>query len=161
MLSLRGAPALSEFRAQKLSEKVSLVIGRSLQIYAEFMHFVQLDEELTEQQKSTLNQILRYGPAIPSHEPNGQLFLVVPRPGTISPWSSKATDIAHNCGLDVINRVERGIAYYIEGAELSEQETATVLSFIHDRMTERVLSEFDQASQLLSRHHRLSYVALM
>ena len=73
MLSLRGAPALSEFRAQKLSEKVSLVIGRSLQIYAEFMHFVQLDEELTEQQKSTLNQILRYGPAIPSHEPNGQL----------------------------------------------------------------------------------------
>jgi len=148
MLSLRGAPALSEFRAQKLSEKVSLVIGRSLQIYAEFMHFVQLDEELTEQQKSTLNQILRYGPAIPSHEPNGQLFLVVPRPGTISPWSSKATDIAHNCGLDVINRVERGIAYYVEGAELSDQETATVLSFIHDRMTERVLSEFDQASQL-------------
>jgi phosphoribosylformylglycinamidine synthase len=148
MLSLRGAPALSEFRAQKLSEKVSLVIGRSLQIYAEFMHFVQLDEELTEQQKSTLGQILRYGPAIPSHEPNGQLFLVVPRPGTISPWSSKATDIAHNCGLDVINRIERGIAYYVEGAELSEQETATVLSFIHDRMTERVLSEFDQASQL-------------
>ncbi len=148
MLSLRGAPALSEFRAQKLSEKVSLVIGRSLQIYAEFMHFVQLDEELTEQQKSTLSQILRYGPAIPSHEPNGQLFLVVPRPGTISPWSSKATDIAHNCGLDVINRIERGIAYYVEGAELSEQETATVLSFIHDRMTERVLSEFDQASQL-------------
>jgi len=148
MLSLRGAPALSEFRAQKLSEKVSLVIGRSLQIYAEFIHFVQLDEELTEQQKSTLNQILRYGPAIPSHEPNGQLFLVVPRPGTISPWSSKATDIAHNCGLDVINRVERGIAYYVEGAELSDQETATVLSFIHDRMTERVLSEFDQASQL-------------
>ncbi|MGA1691046.1 MAG: phosphoribosylformylglycinamidine synthase [Sedimenticolaceae bacterium] len=148
MLSLRGAPALSEFRAQKLSEKVSLVIGRSLQIYAEFMHFVQLDEELTEQQKSTLSQILRYGPAIPSHEPNGQLFLVVPRPGTISPWSSKATDIAHNCGLDVINRVERGIAYYVEGAELSDQETATVLSFIHDRMTERVLSEFDQASQL-------------
>ena len=148
MLSLRGAPALSEFRAQKLSEKVSLVIGRSLQIYAEFMHFVQLDEELTEQQKSTLNQILRYGPAIPSQEPNGQLFLVVPRPGTISPWSSKATDIAHNCGLDVINRVERGIAYYVEGAELSDQETATVLSFIHDRMTERVLSEFDQASQL-------------
>jgi phosphoribosylformylglycinamidine synthase len=148
MLSLRGAPALSEFRAQKLSEKVSLVIGRSLQIYAEFMHFVQLDEELTEQQKSTLNQILRYGPAIPSHEPNGQLFLVVPRPGTISPWSSKATDIAHNCGLDVINRVERGIAYYVKGAELSEQETETVLSFIHDRMTERVLREFDQAAQL-------------
>ena len=148
MLSLRGAPALSEFRAQKLSEKVSLVIGRSLQIYAEFTHFVQLDEELTEQQKTTLSQILRYGPAIPSHEPKGQMFLVVPRPGTISPWSSKATDIAHNCGLDVINRIERGIAYYVEGAELSEQETATVLSFIHDRMTERVLSEFDQASQL-------------
>ncbi len=148
MLSLRGAPALSEFRAQKLSEKVSLVVGRSLQIYAEFMHFVQLDEELTEQQKSTLNHILRYGPAIPSHEPKGQLFLVVPRPGTISPWSSKATDIAHNCGLDVINRIERGIAYYVEGAELSEQDTSTVLSFIHDRMTERVLSEFDQASQL-------------
>ena len=56
---------------------------------------------------------LTYGPTIEEHQPQGLFLLVTPRPGTISPWSSKSTDIAHNCGLAKVVRLERGIAYYI------------------------------------------------
>ncbi|MDR2000735.1 MAG: phosphoribosylformylglycinamidine synthase, partial [Zoogloeaceae bacterium] len=78
--------------------------------------------------------------------PKGALLLVTPRLGTISPWSSKATDIARNCGFGNIKRIERGIAYYIEGGEKS-----TVIARLHDRMTESALDAFDAADELF--HH--------
>ena len=111
MLILRGAPALSDFRLQKLSSRILESTGCSLELYAEFYHFVETKQELKEQEQAVLDQILRYGPALASHEPEGQLILITPRPGTISPWSSKATDIVHNCGLEAITRIERGIVY--------------------------------------------------
>src|SRR5690606_41064875 len=83
-------------------------------------------------------------------EPTGTLVLVVPRFGTISPWSSKATDIAHNCGLSAIARLERGIAYYVDG-ELSAAELQQVTALLHDRMTELALDNVDAAAQLF--HH--------
>ena len=76
---------------------------------------------------------------------------MVPRPGTISPWSSKATDIAHNCGLSQVKRVERGIAYYVEAGEnLSESQLSTVAAELHDRMVESVLDELHKAEVLFS-----------
>ncbi|MGL4828606.1 MAG: hypothetical protein ACRCXG_04805, partial [Vibrio sp.] len=117
MRILRGSPALSEFRVNKLltacREQQLPVTG----IYAEFMHFADLKAELNPQELEKLEKLLTYGPTIQEHEPQGLLLLVTPRPGTISPWSSKATDIAHNCGLRSIKRLERGTAYYVE-AEL-------------------------------------------
>ncbi|MGN5069250.1 hypothetical protein [Aeromonas hydrophila] len=72
-------------------------------VYAEYVHFAELTSPLSPPERATLGQLLhsgaQHGPTIPAHTPSGQLFLVTPRPGTISPWSSKATDIAHNCGL--------------------------------------------------------------
>jgi len=81
---------------------------------------------------------------------NGEL-LVIPRPGTISPWSSKATDIAHVCGLSAVKRVERGVLWRFTAESPLEQSQKTRFSdLIHDRMTETVLSDIKQADALFS-----------
>ena len=149
MLILRGAPALSAFRHGKLlaqlTEKVPAVSG----LYAEFAHFAEVTGVLTGEEETVLARLLKYGPSVPVQEPTGRLFLVVPRFGTISPWSSKATDIANNCGLAKIQRLERGIAYYVAG-ELSDEQAAEVSAVLHDRMTQLVLAKLEQASGLFS-----------
>ncbi|MFQ3287728.1 MAG: phosphoribosylformylglycinamidine synthase, partial [Porticoccaceae bacterium] len=81
----------------------------------------------------------------------GVLLLVVPRPGTISPWSSKATDIVHNCGLKNVLRVERGIAYYLQAdTSLSDNQLMILGELLSDRMVEAVLTDFAQAESLFS-----------
>ena len=152
MLILRGAPALSDFRIQKLLDQCGQSGLTVSNIYAEFMHFADVSSSLTDAQQQTLDKLLTYGPAIASHEPVGQLVLVTPRPGTISPWSSKATDIAHNCGLAQVKRLERGIAYYIEAAQpLSATQLSQVAALLHDRMMEAVFTELTQAQALFAK----------
>ncbi|WP_166839016.1 phosphoribosylformylglycinamidine synthase [Rheinheimera pleomorphica] len=152
MLILRGAPALSDFRIQKLLDQCAQSGLTVSNIYAEFMHFADVSSALTDAQQHTLDKLLTYGPAIASHEPRGQLILVTPRPGTISPWSSKATDIARNCGLNQVKRLERGIAYYVEAtAALSAQQLQQVAALLHDRMMEAVFTELEQANALFSK----------
>ncbi|PIE43117.1 MAG: phosphoribosylformylglycinamidine synthase [Gammaproteobacteria bacterium] len=138
MLERRGAPALSDFRKQKFLNQFQHNELSVSSIYAEFMHFVDSDE-LTPEETSRLDKLLTYGPRFQVEELNGLLFLVVPRPGTISPWSSKATDIAHNCGLTKIRRLERGIAYYVRSDQkLTARVRESIASLLHDRMTETV-----------------------
>ena len=149
MLILRGAPALSDFRLQKLSDRIQETAGVAINVYAEFYHFVDLESELNHAEKETLEKVLRYGPSLAAHEPKGQLVLVTPRPGTISPWSSKATDIAHNCGLLAINRIERGIAYYLEGSVPAERMDS-IIHLLHDRMTETIFTYLEDAVALFS-----------
>ncbi|PJC86491.1 phosphoribosylformylglycinamidine synthase [Vibrio sp. HA2012] len=148
---LRGSPALSEFRVNKLLE---LCRERSLpvtDIYAEFMHFADLTADLDASDAEKLAKLLTYGPTIEEHEPQGMLLLVTPRPGTISPWSSKSTDIARNCGLSKVKRLERGTAYYVEtSAELSETQLSELKSIIHDRMMESVFTDMAQAQALFT-----------
>ncbi|EOW2078149.1 phosphoribosylformylglycinamidine synthase [Vibrio mimicus] len=151
MRILRGSPALSEFRVNKLltacREQHLPVTG----IYAEFMHFADLKAELNPQELEKLEKLLTYGPTIQEHEPQGLLLLVTPRPGTISPWSSKATDIAHKCGLRSIKRLERGTAYYVETeTPLTEAQVVTLKALLHDRMMEVVFAELTDAQQLFS-----------
>ncbi|ENM5889706.1 phosphoribosylformylglycinamidine synthase [Vibrio mimicus] len=151
MRILRGSPALSEFRVNKLltacREQHLPVTG----IYAEFMHFADLKAELNPQELEKLEKLLTYGPTIQEHEPQGLLLLVTPRPGTISPWSSKATDIAHNGGLRSIKRLERGTAYYVETeTPLTEAQVVTLKALLHDRMMEVVFAELTDAQQLFS-----------
>jgi len=149
MLILRGAPALSAFRHGKLlaqlTDKVPAVRG----LYAEFAHFAEVSGTLGADEQQVLARLLKYGPSVPVQEPAGRLFLVIPRFGTISPWSSKASDIARNCGLDKIQRIERGIAYYVEG-ELSDADAGLVAAALHDRMTQLVLEQFEAAADLFS-----------
>ncbi len=149
MLILRGAPALSAFRHGKLLEQLSQKVPAVSGLYAEFAHFAEVDGDLTADQQHVLARLLKYGPSVPVQEPTGRLFLVMPRFGTISPWSSKASDIAHNCGLENVQRLERGIAFYVSG-ELSEADAANVADVLHDRMTQVVLNKLEEAGGLFS-----------
>ncbi|GEK10134.1 phosphoribosylformylglycinamidine synthase [Pseudoalteromonas peptidolytica] len=147
MLILRGAPALSDFKVQKILKTCAAAQLPVTNVYAEFMHFADLTAELSETELTKLNSLLKYGPTITEHKPEGKLILVTPRVGTISPWASKATDIANNCGLTQVHRVERGIAYYVEG-ELTQTQFEEVAQLLHDRMTESVHTELDDAAKL-------------
>ena len=149
MLILRGTPALSAFRHGKLLEQLSQKVPAVTGLYAEFAHFAELTSALDAGEEQVLTRLLQYGPSVPVQEPQGRLFLVVPRFGTISPWSSKATDIARNCGLGKLQRLERGIAYYVAG-ELSETDAEAVAGVLHDRMTQLVLARLEEASALFS-----------
>ncbi|HEU4709730.1 MAG TPA: phosphoribosylformylglycinamidine synthase, partial [Methylophilaceae bacterium] len=114
-------------------------------------HFAWLDSELSATQLETLQKILTYGPKMAEGTPSGELFLVVPRPGTISPWSTRATEIARHCGIENMIRLERGIAFYADtadGAPLSETEIQALKPLIHDRMTEAVFGNLQDAERL-------------
>ncbi len=149
MLILRGAPALSAFRHGKLLDLLTQQVPAVTGLYAEFAHFAEVTGALNAEEEQVLARLLKYGPSVPVQEPSGRLFLVVPRFGTISPWSSKASDIARNCGLAKIERIERGIAYYVSG-ELSEADAQAVAARLHDRMTQLVLNQLEEASALFS-----------
>ena len=149
MLILRGAPALSAFRHGKLFAQLTSKVPAVTGLYAEFAHFADLGGELLDDERQVLDRLLKYGPSVPVQAPVGRLFLVLPRFGTISPWSSKASDIARNCGLSKILRLERGIAYYVAGV-LSEADALAVAGVLHDRMTQQVLGALDGAAGLFS-----------
>ena len=137
MLIVRGIPALSDFRRQKLAGQLSAVLGCDCALDAEFVHFVFVQRTLDTAEAATLEQLLHYGPSGPRVQPQGQMILVLPRPGTITPWSSKATDIAHNSGLHAIERIERGIAYHLHAAQpLSAEQLQHASATLFDRMTE-------------------------
>ncbi len=152
MLELRGAPALSPFRRNKLLHTAQSVVPGVADIYAEFMHFIDNHDDLAPEELNVLNKLLTYGPSAKTESPEGVLFLVIPRPGTISPWSSKATDIAQGCGLSAIRRIERGIAYYVrmEG-KLSADNRRALSEVLHDRMTQAIFHEMAGAELLFRR----------
>ncbi|MCU1750782.1 phosphoribosylformylglycinamidine synthase [Pseudomonas sp. 6D_7.1_Bac1] len=149
MLILRGAPALSAFRHSKLLEQLTQKVPAVSGLYAEFAHFAEVTGVLTGDEQQVLARLLKYGPSVPVQEPTGRLFLVLPRFGTISPWSSKASDIARNCGLAKIQRLERGIAFYVAG-EFTDAQAQLIADALHDRMTQIVLENLEQAAGLFS-----------
>ncbi len=114
LLTLRGRNALSEFRLKKLTQALKRTAPAVTAVTAEYWHFVALKAPLQGTQRKVLDRILTYGPAPAQVDESGRLLLVVPRLGTISPWSSKATDIAHACGLENVERIERGTALLLQ-----------------------------------------------
>ncbi|MEY4933170.1 MAG: hypothetical protein RLZZ403_1490, partial [Pseudomonadota bacterium] len=120
MLIISGAPALSGFRLEKLLAAISARHPQVTGLRARFVHFAKVAQPLKPAELQVLEALLTYGPRLPTpgapDSVSGEgLILIVPRPGTISPWSSKSTDIAHVCGLDQVVRLERGIAYDVAG----------------------------------------------
>ncbi len=130
-------------------QEINLRLPQVSHIYAEYWHFCALKNTLQDDALVVLERLLTYGPAQENVQVEGALFLVLPRPGTISPWSSKATDIASHCGLSAVERIERGIAYYVQVDEpFSDLHKRQLLDLIHDRMTEAVFEAFDEAEKL-------------
>ncbi|MDB5167600.1 MAG: phosphoribosylformylglycinamidine synthase [Candidatus Saccharibacteria bacterium] len=147
MLTLRGSRALSKFRQTRLLKTLQGIDESITNVQAQYIHFVDTKATLSNEQAGQLNQLLSYGETSADLSA-GELFLIVPRIGTISPWSSKATDIVHNAGLTDIDRVERGIAYFVSSKTPISHKLISAL--LHDRMTETVLSQFDEASALFN-----------
>jgi phosphoribosylformylglycinamidine synthase len=153
MFTLPGAPAFSRFRLDKFLEDLRGLCPAVTSVAARHMHFAALDRELDEHELRLLKRLLSYGPSRTVAFPEGAFLLVVPRFGTISPWSSKATDIAHNCGLDAVRRLERGVAWHIVSRRpLRDEELVLLAGPLHDRMTESVVSRVDDAARLFERH---------
>jgi phosphoribosylformylglycinamidine synthase len=151
MLSLRGSVAVSPFRLEKIQQALKQSMPGALTISTAFWHFIWSNEPFDTLQINSLKQILTYGPKSTAAAEQGELFLVIPRFGTISPWASRATDIAKHCGLAQVDRIERGVAYYVakvNGEALSEIERKAIRAVIHDRMTETVVSEIEAAARL-------------
>ncbi len=147
MLILPGASALSAFRQNRLLRQLQAVVPSVCALGARFEHLVDA-AALNAEAEARLVELLSYGE--PAPELQGTLFLVTPRPGTISPWSSKATDIAHNVGLSQVQRIERVTAFYIDSeAALSPAQYQLIAAKLHDRMTQQVMHDLADAATLL------------
>ncbi len=147
-----GSSALSSFRLEKLRESLNAIAPGVMLVDTRHCYFSALRaNQLDKAQADLLDKVLDLDKT--SGEPAGEFIrvLVVPRLGTISPWSTKATDIAQHCGLNGIERIERGVIYYLKG-ELSKADKTAVLPLLHDRMTESVLDMLDGTAEKIFRH---------
>ena len=152
MLILQGSNALSKFRINKLLSVVQTHTPEIISIQTRFIHFVNENEALDKKEDAQLNELLNYGETCNSFIKGSQL-IAIPRPGTISPWSSKASDIAHNSGLNKIIRIERGIIYLFEISnekKLTKGQIEKITPLIHDRMTEIIIEDENEAVKLFN-----------
>ena len=136
MLKISGSSALSDFRINKLLAELQLIEPAIKAVSARFIHFADVENDFDSSQAEILKQLLAYGSRQTDAGILGTRLLVVPRSGTISPWSSKATEIAQRCGLSGLKRIERGIEYTLD---VDRPLPAAVETLLHDRMTQTVL----------------------
>ncbi len=150
MLTIHGAPALSAFRKDKLNRRLDQAVSGVSVKSARYVHFVDTSSALTSSEHDVLERLLTYGDNHQSEQAEAPTLTVLPRLGTISPWSSKATDIAINCGLKKVLRVERGIEYVLGGVGGDAQMVGQLSACLHDRMTETVVMVAVQADHLFA-----------
>ncbi|MCA1798589.1 MAG: phosphoribosylformylglycinamidine synthase [Xanthomonadaceae bacterium] len=151
MLRLPGGPALSEFRIEKLVARIRTVAPEVGSVVARFVHFVDVDGELSPPARVLLAKLLADGEPAVADDSTADC-VVVPRFGTISPWSTKASDIAHVCGLTQVRRIERGIEYRVAFAGAPADVMPRVVPLLHDRMTETAVTDPAAFSRLFERH---------
>jgi len=156
MTTLAGGNALSTFRAQQLQPALEAIHPKISGIAARFVHLVATDAAPTPAEQERLAALLTYGDPYAGPE-NGAALIVTPRLGTLSPWASKATDIARNCGI-AIRRVERITEYRIslksgllgKTPELTAEQLGQIAALLHDRMTESVVADRSAAAALFT-----------
>ncbi|MGZ8151791.1 MAG: phosphoribosylformylglycinamidine synthase [Methylovulum sp.] len=136
MLKIPGSSSLSDFRIKNLLIKLQALEPNIKAVDAQFLHFVDLENDLNECEIEILQRLLDYGSEQSRADIQGEILLVVPRSGTISPWSSKATEIAQRCGLSSVKRIERGVQYILK---TDMPLSAAITTLLYDRMTQMVL----------------------
>ncbi len=151
-----GSLALSSFQRDRLLRKIQAVVPEVVGIQARFLHLLETASGLDKAEEALLDAVLSYGEVSPARDPELVSIIVLPRRGTISPWSSKATDIARICGLRKLNRLERGVEFLLDVPVLKAADRAAVLPLLHDRMTESVLSDPAQIDQWFAGHEPAS-----
>ena len=149
MLIIDGGQALSQFRTESLQRQIASISAKVTGFSAKHVHFIQSNHDLDSDERSKLEALLSYTSADASTFSSDLQILVTPRFGTISPWSSKATDIAHNCGLRNVERIERGTLFEFSlKGEAEQNEIKQIANLLHDRMTESVSFDLEAASSL-------------
>ncbi|MEQ9562740.1 MAG: phosphoribosylformylglycinamidine synthase, partial [Woeseiaceae bacterium] len=152
-LDIAGQSAHSPFRLAKILDRVQALVPAVSAIGANFRYFVDLAAELSQAESEQLHALLLSGDTAAPAPGHSQSICVVPRLGTISPWSSKASDIAHACGLAKVRRLERGISYALTaGRALSTEELRKAGRSLVDPMTESLMLATDDASRLFDVH---------
>lgn len=151
LTTVPGGSALSDFRATALLRRLREVVPCIEGVTARYLHLVASTAELDEATAGRVRELLTYGePAVEDTSGSAAVVLVAPRLGTISPWASKATDIAHNCGL-AVERVERVTEYRLATAEpLTDEQWLACAAVLHDRMTQSVLVSADDLAGLFA-----------
>jgi phosphoribosylformylglycinamidine synthase len=150
---LLGGPAFSEFQRQKLVNEIRRRAGHEFLFTTQYIYFVESPQDLTQVELQRLEALLQAEMTVqPEMSPSDKILLVVPRLGTQSPWSTKATDIAHRCNLDSISRIERGTLFHLPADASEEQLISIIKPLIHDRMTQTVLDELEAARALFEHH---------
>lgn len=170
MKILRGSFAFSDIKITKLLSRCKDFCLPVDGIYAEYIHFADLSSPLSKEENSKLEYLLEYDSStfhrkvmpspkkIPSERSSkDSLLLVMPRLGTISPWSSKASNIAYNCGLYKILRLERGVAFYIQSVKLTSCQWQKLSEILHDRMVETIFTDFPSSKDIF--HKSTSYIS--
>jgi phosphoribosylformylglycinamidine synthase len=153
MLELPGQAALSDFRVAKLTRALKRVNDRLNSLQARYVYFVSTTEKLTREERSRLDALLLSGEKPLKLNKSAKTLFVVPRPGTISPWSSKATDIARACDIDAVKRIERGICYALKfSGKVTDAEVAELSSLLFDRMTDAVFTDSAMVEALFETH---------
>lgn len=148
MLLVQGHSALSEFRRARLLARLRSVNSSVNDLTADFVYFAFPIRTLDESMHERLLDVLEAPRIAPKTSLTGEVveFMVTPRPGTISPWASKATDILNHCGLELVERIERGVNYRLSLSErLDHASRETLIEMLHDRMTESVLESPEEA----------------
>lgn len=158
MLILMGACALSDFKVKKLLSSFHEQNLPITSLSGRYVHFVNASGTLDEDDTDKLKKLLTYGMEPSLHQEESIQILTIPRPGTISPWSSKATNILQNCGLQKVKRVERGVVYSLRATEsLGASQLELVKAAVHDRMTEVTLEDLNAAECLFEEAQPTSF----
>ncbi|MBK2341657.1 phosphoribosylformylglycinamidine synthase [Francisella philomiragia] len=144
-----GLSALSPFKREKILADAKKISNKVESVSAQYIHVVELESELSSEQEKIIKSLLNYNIEYGSTEPKGHTFITAPRAGTISPWSSKATDIIRNTGISAVKRVERAVLFGIEG-QVSDSELRAIENLVHDRMVEEVFSCKEDLHRLFS-----------
>ncbi|BBE09412.1 phosphoribosylformylglycinamidine synthase [Mycoavidus cysteinexigens] len=154
-----GALALSNFRCAQLLQMLQTIDSNIVDLHARYLHLVHSTAPLSAGESERIEALLHYGELGSDKGPKkGETFLVIPRFGTISPWASKATEIAHHCGLQTVRRIERAIEYTVifktgsvwfgSNKAVTEESRAAIAEVLHDRMTQTVLASRAEAQRL-------------
>ncbi|MEQ1914790.1 MAG: phosphoribosylformylglycinamidine synthase, partial [Sideroxydans sp.] len=152
-----GKSALSAFRLDKLRSALNATKSGVTLEDTRHIYFTELASELAAKELALLNRLLSLdsGAGAPDTANKTHSILVIPRLGTISPWSSKATDIAKHCALPQVKRIERGVVFYLKsksGKPLTDAEKQAVLPLLHDRMTESVIADANGIEDKIFKH---------
>ncbi len=151
MKVIPGSPALSDFRRRQLLDRLRAIDSGIQDVAVTHLYCVDLDRGLSGSEETTLREVLRGGAGQPVDAPDKISFVVAPRPGTISPWSSKATDILHNCGLGCVHRVERVTVFTLHPESRPPEALAErIRPLIHDRMIESVFHDLDDVEAIFA-----------